>query len=62
MLEMGFYPDGICGVDEDASVLGSDDGFNHRGQVVDIREGFHAEDDIVVGLFARVGFFRSAND
>ena len=51
LLKMGFNAEGICGIHQDTGVLGSNDGFNNGGKVIDIRQGFHAEDDIVVGIF-----------
>lgn len=51
LLKMGFNSESICCIHQNTSVLWSDDGFNHGGKVVDIRQGFHAEDDIVVGIF-----------
>lgn len=51
LLKVGFNAEGICCIHQNTSVLWSDDGFNHGGKVVDIRQGFHAEDDIVVGIF-----------
>lgn len=62
LLEMGLDADGICGINEDAGVLGGDDGFNDRGQIVDVRERFYAEDDIVVGVFAGGSVFRGTDD
>lgn len=62
LLEMGLDADGICGVNENTGVLGSDDGFDDRGQVVDVRKRFYAEDDIVVDIFAGGGIFRGADD
>ena len=51
------------GVDEDAGVLGSDDGFYDSGQVVDIGEGLHAEQDVVESALLGVGsVFRSADN
>jgi hypothetical protein len=43
-------------------VLGSNHGFDHRGQIIDIGQGLHAEDDIVVGIFARGCFFGGTDD
>lgn len=51
LLKVGFNAEGICGIHQDTGVLGSDDGFNNGGKVIDIRQGFDAEDDIVVGIF-----------
>lgn len=62
LLEMSLDTESICSVDKDTCVLGSDHGFDHRGQIVDIRQGLHAEDDIVVGIFARGCFFGGTND
>lgn len=46
------------GVDEDAGVLGRNDGVNDSGEVVDIGEGLDAEDDIVeCAVSTRRGFF-----
>lgn len=53
LLEMGFDPQGICSVHEDTCVLGRYDGFDNRGQIVDIGKRLDAEDYIVVGIFAR---------
>lgn len=62
LLEIGFDSDGIRSVNENAGVLGSDDGFDHRGQVVDVRESLHAENDIVIGLFTGGSVFGSADN
>lgn len=62
LFEMGFEADSIRGVDKDTGVLGSNDRFDHRGQVVDIRESLHAENDIVIGLFTGRSVFGSADD
>jgi len=44
-------------------VLRSDDGFDNRGEIVDIRESFNAEEDIVEGTFDLLcSFFWRAND
>ena len=51
LFEMGFNAKGICRIHQNTGVLGSDDGFNDGGKVVDVRQGFHAEDDIVIGIF-----------
>jgi len=59
---MSFDAEGIGGVDEDAGVLGSNHGFDDGSKVVDIREGFHTEDDIVEGVFTGRGLFRGADD
>lgn len=62
LLYMGLDAEGICGVDKDAGVLGSNDRFDDRSQVVDFGEGLDAENHIVVGAFARRGFFGGSND
>jgi hypothetical protein len=36
LLEMGFNAERICGVDENTSMLGRDNGLDDGGQVVDI--------------------------
>lgn len=61
LLQVGFDAEGICGVHQDTGVLGGDDGFDDRGQVVDLRERLYAEDDIVVYIFTRRGFFGGPN-
>lgn len=52
LLYMGLDSEGICGVDKDTGVLGSDDGLNNGCQIVDIRKGLDAENYIVIGAFA----------
>jgi hypothetical protein len=53
----------MCGVDEDAGMLGSHNGIDHRGEVVDVREGFDAKDDIVErALSLRCRFFWNFDD
>ena len=37
----------MSGVDKNAGVLGSDDGINDSGQVIDIGESLDAQDDVV---------------
>lgn len=53
LLKMGFNAESICGIHQNTGVLGGDDGFNHGGKIVDVWQSFHAEDDIVVGIFTR---------
>jgi len=62
LLEVGFNAECIRSVDENTSMLGSDDRFDDGGQVVDIGQGFYAENDIVVCIFAGRGFFGSTNN
>jgi hypothetical protein len=62
LLEMSLNTKGICGVDQDTCVLGRDHGFDHGGQIVDIGQGLHAKDDIVVGILARGGVFGGTNN
>lgn len=57
MLYMGLDSQGICSVDEDTGVLGGDDGFDDRSEIVDIGESLDAENNIVVSAFARGCFF-----
>jgi len=44
---MCFDAERVCGVDENTSMLRSDDGLDDRGEVVDIGERFHTEEDVV---------------
>lgn len=62
LLQVSFDAEGIRGVDEDTCVLGSNNGFDDGGKVVDIRQGLHTKDDIVEGVFAGGSFFRGANN
>lgn len=62
LFKMGFESDGIRGVDENTGVLGSNDRFDHGGQIVDVRESLHAENDIVIGLFPGGSIFGSADN
>lgn len=62
LFQMGFDSEGIGGVDENTRVLGCNNGFNDGGQVVDIGQGFDAENDIVVCVFTGRSFFGSTND
>lgn len=41
-LERGFDAQGVCGVDEDAGMLGGDDGIDDGGEIVDIGKSFYA--------------------
>ena len=44
-------------------MLGRDDRLDDVGDIVYVREGFYAEEDIVKGLLGRMGgIFRGAND
>ena len=47
MLEVGLDSKRVCCVDQDACVLRSDDRFNDRGDVVDVRQGLDTEKDVV---------------
>ena len=51
LFDMGLDSKRICGIDENAGVLGSNDRLNDGGEVVDIREGLDAENHVVVGGF-----------
>jgi hypothetical protein len=54
--------DGIRCIDEDTGVLRCDDGFDDRGQIIDIGQGLYTENNIVVGIFAGGSFFRCSDD
>jgi hypothetical protein len=43
-------------------VLRCDDGFDDRGQIIDIGQGLYTENNIVVGIFAGGSFFRCSDD
>ncbi len=47
LFDCRFDAEGVCGVDEDAGVLGSDDGVDHSGEIVHIGESFDAKHDII---------------
>jgi len=50
-------------VDEYTGMLRSDDGFDDRGEIVDIWKGFYAEEDVVEGAFDLLSsFFWGANN
>lgn len=36
LFQMGFDAEGVCCVDENASVLGRNDGLDDRGEVIDV--------------------------
>ena len=46
----------MCGVEKNAGVLRSNDGIDHRSQVVDVGKRFYTEDDVVkCAVFALLG-------
>lgn len=59
---MGLDTNGVCGVHEDAGVLRSDDRLDDGGQVVHVRQGLDAQNDIVVRIFSGRCFFWGTDD
>jgi len=59
---MGFDTNGVCGIHEDAGVLRSDDRLDDGGQVVHVRQGLDAQNDIVVRIFSGGCFFWGTDD
>ena len=45
----------MCGVHKDAGVLGRDHRLDDVGDIVYVRKSFYAKEDIIKGLFARMG-------
>jgi hypothetical protein len=53
----------MCRVHKDAGVLWRDDRLDDVGDVIYVREGFDAEEDVVEGLLGRLcGIFRGPDD
>ena len=53
----------MCGVHKDAGVLGRDHRLDDVGDIVYVRKSFYAEEDIIKGLFGRMGgIFGGSND
>lgn len=59
---MGFDAEGICGVDENAGMLRCNDGLDDSGKIVDIRQGFDTQNDIIISVFSGGGIFGVADD
>lgn len=47
MLEVGLDSERVCCIDQNACVLRSDDRFNDRGDVVNVRQGLDTEKNVV---------------
>lgn len=45
----------MCGVHKDAGVLGRDNRLDDVGDIVYVRKSFYAKEDIIKGLFGRMG-------
>ncbi len=59
----GFNAKSVCRIDEDASVLGCDDGIDDGGKVVYVWESLYAQDDVIEGTIAHArGVFGVADD
>jgi hypothetical protein len=53
----------MCGVHKDAGVLGRDNRLDDVGDIVYVRKSFYAKEDIIKGLFGRMGsIFGGSND
>lgn len=55
LLDGGLEAKGVRRVDQDARVLGGNDGIDDRSQIVDVGESFYAEDNVVEWPFATSG-------
>lgn len=63
LFDKGLDAERVGGVDKNASVLGSDDGFDDGSEVVELRQGLDAEQDVVEGaLLQLTGLLRSTCD
>ena len=53
----------MCRIHKDSGVLWCDDRLDNVGDVIYVREGFHAKEDVVEGLFGRMcGIFGCSDD
>lgn len=62
LLEVRLDAEGVCCVNQDTRVLGCDDRFNDRGDIVDIGECLDAEKNVVVCRFRRLCSFFGSTD
>ena len=51
LFEIGFHTETVGGIDENACMLRRDDGFDDGGNIVNVRQGLYAEQDVVKGDF-----------
>ncbi len=57
LFKLFFYPQCVCRINKDARVLRGDHGLDYVCQVVDIGEGFNAEEDVIEGGLLACGVF-----
>lgn len=57
LLEMCFNPEAVCRVDQDTCVLRRHDRLDDRCKVVDIRQSFDAQQDVIESRFPSSGIF-----
>ena len=62
LLELGLDTEGVCGVEQDAGVMGRHDRLDDGGQVVHVRQGLDAEQDVVEGAGQAAGLFGRPDD
>jgi hypothetical protein len=55
LLEIGFDTQAVCSVHKDAGMLRRDDRLDDVGDIVYIRQGFYAKQDVIKRLLGRMG-------
>ena len=62
LLKMALNAQGMCGVDEDAGMLGRDDRLNDGGKIIYIGESLYTKEDVVEATGLSGSVFGCSND
>lgn len=62
MFQVGLDAKGIRSIDQNACMLRGDDRLDDSGKIVNIGQGFHTQDHIIIGVFPGRRVFRVADD